>query len=271
MIKYAATSLLAISLILPISSPALAQGYDDAISAEILPGWRRADGRHVAAVRMVLKDGWKTYWRAPGDGGIPPQVRWSGSRNLDNVNIVWPTPNVFSQNGMRSIGYENEVIVPLIVSPSTDGNDVKLKARLDIGVCKDICIPETLRVSAELPAASSEIDPRIAVAMTEQPYSAQEAGVSQVSCALSATSDGMIIKATINMPSTGGAEHGVIETNNPKLWVAEAETVRRGNTITIASQVMHVDEEPFLVDRSGVRVTIFGHDYAVDIQGCPTS
>ncbi|MGH1464394.1 MAG: protein-disulfide reductase DsbD domain-containing protein [Cognatishimia sp.] len=268
MIKASILALLSAPFIFGTAQSAAAQNYEGAISAELLPGWRRADGSHVAAVRMVLKDGWKTYWRAPGDGGIPPQMRWSGSRNMGQIDIIWPTPTLFDQNGLQSLGYKHEVVVPLIVSPRRAGKDINLSARLDIGVCKDICVPETLRVKARLPEEIIKIDPMIAAALAEQPYTAQEAGVQHVACTISANTEGLLVSADIQMPSAGGREFAVIETDNPELWIAQAATKRRGKTLSVSSAVYHVEDQPFLLNRDALRFTILGQNYAVDILGC---
>ena len=149
--------------------------------AELRPGWRMADGTHMAALHVVLDPGWKTYWRAPGDVGIPPQFDWDGSRNIYSVSTNWPTPEVFFEQGMRSIGYKTEVVVPLHLTAQTSG-DMHLEGKVQIGVCKDICIPANLSVSATLTSAATRPDPVIAAALTDTPYTAREAGVSRVTC-----------------------------------------------------------------------------------------
>ncbi|CUJ04409.1 protein-disulfide reductase DsbD domain-containing protein [Cognatishimia activa] len=262
-------SALALSTLTFAPQLAQSQSYDTiAVEADILPGWRVVDGNHMAALRFRLKDGWKTYWRSPGDGGIPPRFDWKGSRNAGNIEAMWPTPTVFDQGGMRSLGYKDEVIVPILVTPKRADKDVVLKGRLEIGVCEEICVPETLNVTARLPAEGQKIDPSISVALADQPYSAEEAGVQKVSCSIEPTSDGMAISAEIKMPSTGGREYSVIETDNPLLWVAEATSTRKGNTLRLRSEVMHVEEQSFLLNRSSLRFTVIGGNYAVDIQGC---
>lgn len=258
----------AIPLLWAAAPPIAAQDLEATVEADILPGWRRADGTHVAAVRLKLKDGWKTYWRSPGDGGIPPRLTWSGSRNVRTLDPMWPTPIVFIQSGLRSVGYTHEVVVPVIIEPRRNGKDISLNGRLEIGVCKDICIPETLHVEARLPKSVNKIDPRIAVALSDQPYSAEEARVKDISCDIEATADGMRISAVIDMPSPGGKEFGIIETDNPLLWVAEAETKRTGSRLRVSSEVLHVEEKPFLLNRSGLRVTVLGQNYAVEVSGC---
>lgn len=265
------TSLPAALLIAFLLPPtAQAQSYDHVVQAEVLPGWRNADGSHTAALHLTLNPGWKTYWRAPGDAGIPPQVSWKGSRNLSNVSVQWPTPSVFSQNGMRSIGYTEELILPIQLAPNKTGETIRLKAVLDIGVCRDICVPQRLNIRAELPVQGAR-DARIAAAMADQPLSRSEANVGKVVCALSPTQDGVALRASITMPSAGGTEIAVVETGNPEVWVAEGTTQRHGNTLVTETEMVHIDEKPFLVDRSELRFTVLGRNHAVDILGCSSS
>jgi DsbC/DsbD-like thiol-disulfide interchange protein len=247
---------------------AQAQSFDRVVQAEVLPGWRTESGDHMAALRITLNPGWKTYWRAPGDAGIPPLLDWSGSGNLESAEVTWPTPEVFSQNGMRSIGYTEELVLPVRVDPRRDGKAVRLKATLDIGVCRDICVPQRLRVSAKLTPDLVKRDPKITAAIANRPFSADEAGVKDVTCRISPIEDGLRVTARIKMPSAGAPEIAVMETGNPRLWVAEGKTHREGNTLVTQTEVLHGNAEPFMVDRSALRFTVLGKKHAVDISGC---
>ena len=142
----------------------------------ILPGWRTDRGTHVAALRVVLAPGWKTYWRAPGESGIPPRFDWQGSRNLGRVEFHWPTPEVFEQNGMRTVGYKHELILPIELTPDRPGQDITLRAEVELGVCQDICMPLTVRVAADLPPDAAP-DPRIRAALDARPFTAAQAGL----------------------------------------------------------------------------------------------
>lgn len=265
MIKRLCLTLLCL-ITLPV--PAFAQSFDRVVQAEVLPGWQEKDGSRMAAIRITLNPGWKTYWRAPGDAGIPPRFDWAGSGNVRSVAVTWPTPDVFSQNGMRSIGYEKELILPVRIAPQKNGKPMRLKAVMDIGVCRDICVPQRLKVSAKLPEASGERDPRIAAALASRPLSKSEAGVKKASCRISASSEGLMVTARLHMPSTGGPEVAVIETDNPLVWVSEAKTHREGSVLVATSELMHVNGDSFMVNRSALRFTVLGQRHAVDIQGC---
>ena len=62
-----------------------------------------------------LKEGWKTYWHSPGDGGFPQTLSWEGSNNISSLKILWPQPKQFDILGLKSIGYENKVIFPIFI------------------------------------------------------------------------------------------------------------------------------------------------------------
>ncbi|MFD1509459.1 protein-disulfide reductase DsbD domain-containing protein [Lacimonas salitolerans] len=247
---------------------ARANPYADMVRAEVLPGWRMPDGQHVAALRLVLADGWKTYWRAPGDAGIPPLFDWSGSGNLGAVTPVWPTPVVFWQNGMRSIGYKRELILPLKIAPQRAGRAVDLQAHVQLGICQDVCVPVDLRVSASLPDAGRP-DPRIVAAMTDVPVSGAEAGVKWADCAVSPIQDGLRLTARVALPRAGEATALVVETADPQVWVAEPELSHKGGVLTAQTRLMHMNGGAFALDRSGLRLTVLGTGQAVDIRGCP--
>lgn len=267
--KYVLSSLVALGLALTVPLSARADATSGAIAeADILPGWRAPDGTHIAALRIRLQDGWKTYWRAPGDAGIPPRLDWGYSGNLAGARITWPTPVVFDQNGMRSIGYKNEVILPLAITPKREGRAVKLRGALDIGVCKDICVPQHLKVRATLPADVTTRDARIAAALAERPFSAGEAGVQTMRCRIAPTPKGLSLSLEIDMPSSGAPEVAVVETGLSGVWVAEAKTRRSGGTLFAETRMQHVAGEPFMLDRSALRVTVIGRKHAVDIRGC---
>lgn len=238
------------------------------VSGEILTGWQRADGTRIAALRLKLAPGWKTYWRSPGDAGIPPEFNWSGSDNLRGVGITWPAPEVFTTSGMRTIGYSGDVILPLTLAPKRAGETMVLNAALDIGVCKDICIPHRMSLSAVLDGTNGKPTPAIAAALATRPYSAKEAGVKTASCALSPTKDGIQIEAWMKLPPAGGDEVVIIEAGQPGLWSSETKVTRSGGTLRAKGEIMAADGSPLALDRSAIRITVLGSSHSVDIRGC---
>ncbi len=109
-----------------------------------------------AGVEIRLKAGWKTYWRYPGDAGVPPRFDWSGSENLAAVDIKWPAPERFvDESGAKSIGYRGDIVFPLIVRPADPAQPVRLKLKLDFAVCEKFCVPADAELLLEIPAGES--------------------------------------------------------------------------------------------------------------------
>jgi len=257
------------ALIGALPLPAWAGSGGEIVDARILPGWKMPDGSHMAALNLKLAEGWKTYWRAPGDAGIPPLFNWSGSSNLAAVEVQWPTPHMITQQGVRTIGYTGQLILPLKLTPKQAGRDIVLQGELDIGVCSDICVPVTLNLRQELPHGIKKPDPRIVAALANRPYTAREAKVGRVICKISAIEDGLHLRAEVNLPQLGPDEIAVLETANPRIWVAQSTTRRQGGLLISESDLYHVEGRSFALQRSGLRLTILGGNKAVDIQGCP--
>ena len=240
----------------------------DVAVADILPGWRTEDGRHISALRIQLAPGWKTYWRAPGEVGIPPSFDWTASRNLKNLRISWPVPSVFDQNGMRSIGYDNDVVIPIELTAHNDADDIQLQGAIDIGVCQDICVPVRLDVGAILTTGKAGPTPMLSAALRDRPLERAQAGVRGVKCEISPISDGMRLTAHIDMPPMGDGEVAVVEVTDPSIWVAESTVTRDGNTLIANTELVPPSAEPFMLARSDIRVTVFSGGHAVDIRGC---
>jgi DsbC/DsbD-like thiol-disulfide interchange protein len=109
-----------------------------------------------AGVEIRLKAGWKTYWRYPGDAGVPPRFDWSGSENLAAVEVKWPAPERFvDESGAKSIGYHGDIVFPLGVRPTDPARPVRLKLKLDFAVCEKLCVPAEAELLLEIPAGES--------------------------------------------------------------------------------------------------------------------
>ncbi len=240
----------------------------DMVAVSLIPGWRAADGTHVAGLQVRLAPGWKTYWRSPGDAGIPPQIDWTGSGNLAAAAIRWPVPVTFDINGMTSVGYTRDVILPLVLTPQQAGGAMRLEAQVTLGVCETICVPVDVHVSADLTPAGTEPDARLVAALAQVPQTEGAARVGRVSCDVAATKDGLRLVAEVAMPPLGAAEFAVVETDDPDIWVGEAVSRRAGNSLRIETEMQHVAGQPLALDRSGLRFTVLAGARAVEIIGC---
>lgn len=136
-----------------------AERYDVAL----IPG--RFDGRiWQAGIDIRLAPGWKTYWRMPGDAGIPPLFGWEGSANALNIETRYPAPRRFADAYGETVGYQDGVIFPLSILPEDPAVPVGLRLSLSFAVCRDVCIPAKAEAALDLSPVDASPDPRIAAA-----------------------------------------------------------------------------------------------------------
>ena len=104
---------------------------------------KSADAKVIrAGIEIRLDPGWKTYWRYPGDSGVPPTLDFAGSQNVKSVTTLWPAPQRFSDGGGGySIGYHGDVVLPLRVVPNDAGKPSSLRLKLGYAVCGTLCVP----------------------------------------------------------------------------------------------------------------------------------
>ncbi|XSG81000.1 MAG: protein-disulfide reductase DsbD domain-containing protein [Methyloligella sp. ZOD6] len=119
----------------------------------LITGAALPDGEGVwAGVEIRMDPGWKTYWKSPGDSGVPPYFDWSGSENLKSAELLYPAPKNLPDAGGQAYGYKGEVVFPVKVTPERADEPIKLKLAMDFGLCKDICIPNHADLALEIPA-----------------------------------------------------------------------------------------------------------------------
>lgn len=229
---------------------------------EVLQGWRTPEGGRVAALRIALDPGWKTYWRVPGDVGVPPMLDFSGSGNLAHMEVIWPAPEVFDQDGARTVGYHDSVVLPLEITPADPSKPVRLDADLEIGICHDICVPVQIEVDADLEGPGAP-DAEIAAALRAEPT--PRSGLAR--CALEPIRDGMRVNAAIDLPAAPG-EVAMFELRSTPMWVSETEMGRDGQTMFASAEFVPESGKPFDLDPNDLRITVLSTAGAIEIDGC---
>lgn len=264
-------SFLPLALLSCLAGPVSAQGVtqSDIVEGTFREGWRMETGSRMTALHLRLAPEWKTYWRAPGDAGIPPSFDWAGSKNVKSVRFHWPTPDVFHTNGMQSVGYHDELVLPIEVIAKDPSRPVHLQARVDLGVCKDICVPATLDLTIDL-LGKGYADAVISAALRARPATAHEAGLTQIACTVEPIRDGLRLTAEVRLPPQGTNEVVVVEPGVPGVWVSEAQVNRVGDKMVAVVDMVPPSGAPFALDRRGVTVTVLGTSgRGVEISGCP--
>ena len=125
----------------------------DGHSAVRLLAGSRSGAVLLGGIAFQLQPGWKTYWRTPGDSGVPPRFDFSKSDNIEAVTVLWPAPTKFDDGaGGHSLGYHDQIVLPLRIVAKNADKPVTLRADVNYAVCEKLCIP--VEASAELPFTS---------------------------------------------------------------------------------------------------------------------
>ena len=106
----------------------------------------------ILALEYELEEEWKTYWKSPGGGGFPQKIIWNNSSNVKDIKILWPEPIEFEILGLKSIGYKDKVIFPLIVDIEDNEKQTNLNLNINYLVCRDVCIPGNADIFLNLPS-----------------------------------------------------------------------------------------------------------------------
>lgn len=163
------------------AADASAWSDDTRSSARLISGTTKAgDAKMRAGVEIKLQPGWKTYWRYPGDSGVPPRFDFSGSDNVARAKVLYPAPHLFNDETGNSLGYKTNVVFPVQVTPKQPGKPVTLRVKLDYAVCEKLCIPAEGK--AELTFGGSDGNANDAVLTAAEnavpkPATAAEAGL----------------------------------------------------------------------------------------------
>lgn len=153
--------------------------------------------------QVELAPGWKTYWRAPGDTGLPPRFDWSGSGNVAAVDVTWPTPERMTAFGFDSIVYGPEVVLPLTLTLADPGAPAEVRLSVAYMICEEICIPLEARYTLTLGKGDGAPSPHAPVISR---YAAK-APVRQPELGVRPLDDGPWIETARLVP--GGIEVGV--------------------------------------------------------------
>jgi DsbC/DsbD-like thiol-disulfide interchange protein len=110
-----------------------------------------------AGVEIRLDADWHTYWRDPGDSGVPPTFDFTSSENVKTVTVLWPAPTRFPDGaGGHSIGYKGHIIFPLRVVTKDAANGSTIHLKIAYAVCENICIPAEAALKLYLTGSGAE-------------------------------------------------------------------------------------------------------------------
>lgn len=173
------------------------------VSAAAEPPWRvtmigdayQGDG-WLTGVRIEMAEGWKTYWRMPGEAGIPPQLTWTSSQSA-GIEVLYPLPSRFADASGETVGYKHEVLFPVRVK--TTATSLTLDLDLFFAVCRDICIPAQAKATIDLGPALR--DPEGSRRVEEWMARVPAAGKPVESASIAVEGDQPVLVLKLSMPA----------------------------------------------------------------------
>jgi DsbC/DsbD-like thiol-disulfide interchange protein len=142
----------------------------DGHSAVRLLAGSRSGAVLLGGIAFQLQPGWKTYWRTPGDSGVPPRFDFSKSENIEAVTILWPAPTKFDDGaGGHSLGYKNQIVLPLRIVAKNADKPVTLRAGINYAVCEKLCIPVEANTELAFASVASTEDSALFAALDTVP------------------------------------------------------------------------------------------------------
>jgi len=167
----------AVAALLSVASMATEVRADDASpwqqdthSAVRLLAGSRSGAVLLGGIAFQLQDGWKTYWRTPGDSGVPPRFDFSRSDNVDAVTVMWPAPRQFDDGaGGTSLGYKHQVVLPLRIVAKNPDKPLVLRADINYAVCEKLCVPVEAKAELAFASVASTEDAALSEALNAVP------------------------------------------------------------------------------------------------------
>src|SRR4029077_20226763 len=165
-----ATTMLASSLAMVAHADDASPWQRDGHSAVRLLAGSRSGAVLLGGIALQLQPGWKTYWRMPGDSGVPPRFDFSKSDNVEAVTVMWPAPLKFDDGaGGHSIGYHDQVVLPLRIVAKAADKPVTLRVEINYAFCEKLCIPVEANVELGFNSVASTEDANLRTALDTVP------------------------------------------------------------------------------------------------------
>lgn len=248
------------------SSQAIVSTGQSFMNADLVAGAPLPEGGRIAGLGLSMEDGWKTYWRSPGETGVPPVFDWSGSRNLRSVEVLWPTPELFESFGMQTVGYSHVVMLPMVLKPEDASKPMELKLKATLGVCRELCVVEEFSFARNFAPDETEAEERVTRSVDAVPGGAADAGLSEASCWIRGAGSTRDFEARLRFARDFTAPVVLVE-GPESVWIGTTKTTMEGGELAVQAKVEIFDESTW-IDRSDLRLTVLDGPFSADIQGC---
>ena len=241
---------------------------DENIDISFLKAWDSKEAT-LYALFIKMKKNWKTYWKYPGDSGFSPEFKIIESNNLKKIEISWPTPKVFFENGSVINGYKKELILPLFFYKEKSSKKIDFKLNFLMGFCDDICIPIKFIINSKNALKANELKNKLVSNSLEKIPQDLSNSENLIECEVKKINKKMklISKFDNNFFSNNHSiDQLILEYLDGQIWFSEiSKTNKRFEFLSIINSL---DDNNFFLDKSKIKYTIITKSGGFQHKGC---
>ena len=241
---------------------------DENIDISFLKAWDSKEAT-LYALFIKMKKNWKTYWKYPGDSGFSPEFKIIESNNLKKIEILWPTPKVFFENGSVINGYKKELILPIFFYKEKSSKKIDFKLNFLMGFCDDICIPIKFIINSKNALKTNELKNKLVSNSLEKMPQDLSNSENLIECEVKKINKKMklISKFDNNFFSNNHSiDQIILEYLDGQIWFSEIS--KTNERFEFLSTINSFEDNNFFLDKSKIEYTIITRSGGFQQKGC---
>ena len=241
---------------------------DENIDISFLKAWDSKEAT-LYALFIKMKKNWKTYWKYPGDSGFSPEFKIIESNNLKKIEISWPTPKVFFENGSVINGYKKELILPIFFYKEKSSKKIDFKLNFLMGFCDDICIPIKFIINSKNALKTNELKNKLVSNSLEKMPQDLSNSKNLIECEVKKINKKMklISKFDSNFFSNNHSiDQLILEYLDGQIWFSEIS--KTNERFEFLSTINSFEDNNFFLDKSKIEYTIITRSGGFQQKGC---
>ncbi len=241
---------------------------DENIEISFLKAWDSKEAT-LYALFIKMKKNWKTYWKYPGDSGFSPEFKIIESNNLKKIEISWPTPKVFFENGSVINGYKKELILPLFFYKEKNNKKIDFKLNFLMGFCEDICIPIKFIINSKNALKTNELKNKLVSNSLEKMPQDLSNSKNLIECEVKKINKKMKLLSKFDsnfFSNNHSIDQLILEYLGGQIWFSEIS--KTNERFEFLSTINSFEDNNFFLDKSKIEYTIITKSGGFQQKGC---
>ena len=241
---------------------------DENIDISFLKAWDSKEAT-LYALFIKMKKNWKTYWKYPGDSGFSPEFKIIESNNLKKIEISWPTPKVFFENGSVINGYKKELILPIFFYKEKSSKKIDFKLNFLMGFCDDICIPIKFIINSKNALKTNELKNKLVSYSLEKMPQDLSNSENLIECEVKKINKKMKLLSKFDsnfFSNNHSIDQLILEYLDGQIWFSEIS--KTNERFEFLSTINSFEDNNFFLDKSKIEYTIITRSGGFQQKGC---